>query len=83
MRERDIINRVDVKYPYSKLDIIGNIIEIQETPPMFEVQFKYYKFKKVPVFKILAFRIDKIQELYEIDIEGQKNIKEVMKRFDS
>ena len=45
--------------------------------PLFEVQFQYIKTNK-PIFKIHAFRIDRIEDLYEIDIQGHKNIKTVM-----
>lgn len=50
--------------------------------PLFEVQFQYIKTNK-PIFKIHAFRIDRIEDLYEIDIQGHKNIKTVMKRFNN
>jgi len=82
MRERDIETRVDIKYPYTKLDKEGNLLERQESPPLFTIEFQYIK-TNLPIFKIYAVRASNIEESYEIDIKGQKNIKNVMKRFDN
>ena len=82
MRERDIETRLDIKYPYTKLDKEGNLLERQESPPLFTIEFQYIK-TNLPIFKIYAVRASNIEESYEIDIKGQKNIKNVMKRFDN
>ena len=82
MRERDIETRLDIKYPFTKLYKDGNILENQESPPLFTIEFQYIKTNQ-PIFKIYAVRASNIEETYEIDIKGQKNIKNVMKRFDN
>lgn len=82
MRERDIETRLDIKYPYTKLDKDGNLLEKHDNPPLFTIEFQYIKTNQ-PIFKIYAARASNSEESYEIDIKGQKNIKNVMKRFDN
>jgi len=41
MRERSIETRIDFDYPFDRYDLSGNMIEILEEPPMFEVSFYY------------------------------------------
>ena len=54
MRERDPISRVDVNYPFDKMDQTGQVIEHITKPPMFDVKFIYHKPKKSTSFKIIA-----------------------------
>lgn len=81
MRERDPASRVDVEYPYQKLDNLGQLVEHFEKPPQFDVKFIYNKSRKTVSFKIFAVRLDNIDEQYEIEIHGSKKIKSVMKQF--
>ena len=79
MRERNPVTRVDMSYPFDKLDSKGNVLENIKEPPMFEVRFFYHKKGKATSFKIIAQRLDLADETYEIEISGQKRIKTVMK----
>ena len=63
MRERNMETRLDYDYPFDRMDVYGNMIEVLEEPPMFEVSFYYQRSKKLgPVFRIFAIRIDKRHE---------------------
>ena len=43
MKERDLIQRIDVQYPFTRLDENGQIIEILEAPPKYDIKFLYHK----------------------------------------
>ena len=60
MKERDIQTRVDVNYPYDKIDEeTGKFVERFEQPPIFDVKFIYSKGKRnQPMFKIFTQRMD-------------------------
>jgi uncharacterized protein YggU (UPF0235/DUF167 family) len=83
MKERGLQTRIDVTYPYDKIDEqTGQVLERLEQPPTFDVKFIYAKGKRnQPLFKIFAQRIDLPSEQYEIVISGQRKIKGVMKQF--
>ena len=70
MRERCIVQRVDVKYPYERKGPDGEVIEVFERPPMFDVKFLFKKKKQSVSFNIMATRVDKTEESYEIEIAG-------------
>ena len=71
MRERDVQTRIDVNYPYERRDAAGNVIEVQPQPSTYQIKFIYQKGRKSqPLFRIFGQRIDKEDELYEIDIVG-------------
>ena len=48
---------------------------------MFDVRFVFTKKGRSTSFKIFAVRLDKPEENYEIEIQGSKRIKNVMKQF--
>ena len=57
MRERDIMTRLDVAYPYDRRAEDGSILERFDRPPMFDVKFVYVKKGKSASFKIFAYRL--------------------------
>ena len=79
MRERNPVTRVDVSYPFDKIDGRGKLLEQIKEPPMFDIKFIFHQKSKTTSFKIIAQRIDQPDETYEIEISGQKRIKTVMK----
>ena len=81
MRERDLISRLDVTYPYTRKNADGAVLEQLERPSMFDVRFIYSKKKGNATFRIFALRLDKPDENYEIEIVGSKRIKSVMRQF--
>ena len=55
MKERGMQTRIDVDYPYDKIDEQGSLIERFEQPPIFDVKFIYSKGKRnQPIFKIFT-----------------------------
>lgn len=83
MKERDFVSRQDVSYPFERRDSQSNVIETLAMPQEYDVRFIYYRGKKgQPMFRIFAQRLNKEVEQYEIDIQGHKRIKGVMKQFD-
>eukprot|EP00356_Strombidium_inclinatum_P006826 CAMPEP_0170501976 /NCGR_PEP_ID=MMETSP0208-20121228/40073_1 /TAXON_ID=197538 /ORGANISM="Strombidium inclinatum, Strain S3" /LENGTH=65 /DNA_ID=CAMNT_0010780813 /DNA_START=1264 /DNA_END=1461 /DNA_ORIENTATION=- len=61
MRERDIKTRMDVPFPYEKIDPkTGEIVERVTEAPFFDIKFYYLRSKKgTPMFKIYAARTEK------------------------
>ena len=72
MKERGLKTRVDVTYPYDKIDEqSGQLIESFQQPPVYDVKFYYQRSKRgSPIFKIFAQRMDQQNEQYEIEIQG-------------
>ena len=58
MLERSMVTRIDVTYPYKRIDSeTGRVLELFTEPPIFEVKFYYQRSKKgTPIFKIFAAR---------------------------
>jgi len=56
MKERGLHTRIDVNYPYDKMDEeTGQIIERFNGPPDYDLKFFYLRTKRgSPVFKIFA-----------------------------
>ena len=58
MRERDVVKRVDVRYPYDRLGPDGQVLEHFEKPPVFDIRFVFVKKRSGALFKIQAVRLD-------------------------
>jgi len=43
MKERDLTERIDVVYPFTKIGDNGEIIETLNVPPRYNIQFLYHK----------------------------------------
>jgi hypothetical protein len=37
MKERDLTERIDVVYPFTKVNDLGNIIEVLNEPPKYDI----------------------------------------------
>ena len=75
MKERDLQDRIDVTYPFTKISEKGKIIEVLQQPPKYDIQFLYHKQQnkqQTPTFLITAQRVNKSEDYYEIEISGEK-----------